>query len=342
MSFAAYGVKSAGSLTEARGMYIRRSALVRSRATARSPRAIRLLLALVILAAVTAGCGGSASFDPVVDETGGVLQLEAQGDDDRHELSYVLEVGQQVGFVMTMDFDISQSMQGSSFEVDSPTVEMYGDAEVTGISLAGNYEIHYTYDDVRVHDDGDPLLRDDYRTLMGQVIGLESTVVMSPTGVVLESSADTSGIADEAIRSSMDQTVDQLGELAAPLPAQAVGVGASWTYTSQLTVDGVESSAEARFTVVEIDESRVVLAFEVADLTEQQTLQIPGAPAGATFELVGSEGGGSGQTNIDLRSPVPSAGSTTSEIRQEMRISDATGDVTLEQTLSIEMTFAAE
>ena len=56
--------------------------------------------------------------------------------------------------MMTMDFDISQSMGGSQFDIDSPTVEISGSAEVTGISLAGNYEISYTYDDVRVLDPG--------------------------------------------------------------------------------------------------------------------------------------------------------------------------------------------
>lgn len=291
---------------------------------------------------VATGCGGSASFDPVVDETGGVLQLQTQGDDERHQLSYVLEVGRQVEFMMTMDFDISQTMQGSNFDVDSPTVEMFGDAVVVGISLAGNYEIQYTYDDIRVRDDGDPALRDEYRSLMRQLIGLESTVVMSPTGVVLESSSDTSRIADETIRSTLDQTLNQLGELAAPLPTEAVGVGATWTYTAEVTLNGVTSRSETQFTIVDIDDSRVTLEVEVIDRTEPQTLQIPGAPAGATFELVSSEGGGSGQMIIDLRSPVPAAGSNSAEFRQELRIAEAGGEVTLEQTVSTEMSFGAE
>lgn len=123
-----------------------------------------------------------------------------------------------------------------------------------------------------------------------------------------------------ARRPERDELTQRLLGLAVPLPAEPIGRGASWTAVTVLRQGLGVVKQTARYELLEASARRLTLSVDVRRVGEEQRLDAPGLPAGASVELVALFRAITGQVELDLGCPLPVAGALTVEARAHQRL----------------------
>lgn len=134
------------------------------------------------------------------------------------------------------------------------------------------------------------------------------------------------------------ETMDQInGQLASPLPEEAVGVGASWEVINVLELQGLPITTRTVQTLDAIDGSVITLS---TTATQSVPLgSIMSAP-GIDLEVLAWENETSGSSIIDLQALVPVASSAEIDAVQSFA-TDETGG-TLDQEIAMQMNITGE
>ena len=137
---------------------------------------------------------------------------------------------------------------------------------------------------------------------------------------------------------------DQLDDLAAPLPTEPVGEGATWSVT-QATDAGVGPTINQTtvYELVSRDGDTVELAAAITGDAEPGELEVPQAAGqDLRFEVVRVDLEGSGDLTLDLSSPFPTAAATTVGVDQELEIDDGTGPQVQRQVVEVRTAFSTD
>ncbi len=279
-------------------------------------RGISSLAALLLLASVLAGCGddsGSDASDDTssVEETptsseptegdddGPQLVLENAGAEPRVDLKVMPAEGASQHATMTTTMSMQATVDGER-QPSAPAypISMGMLIEVTDVADDGSVTARFEYDEIKVLGKG--AYARQLEQSMAPLAGVEGTITTSPTGEPLESELDIPSGMDPAMSSTLEGFEDQLANLSPPLPDEPVGVGAEWTVTTSLEMNGLETENIYTYKVVELRGDTLVLDMSYEQSAEPQEVDAPGLPAGATLNLDSMEVSGQGQVTVEL------------------------------------------
>jgi len=172
----------------------------------------------------------------------------------------------------------------------------------------GSFERHFTILAAAV--DPDPAFPIDLAVALASavepLVGLKGWSRMNDRGITLASNIGLSPNADPATRQLIDNLAESLTQLGAPLPLEAVGVGARWRVVSEL-----QGEARVRQTTMvaltELVGVNATLRLDISQTAPRQRIKAPGLPATTVVELVSLEGEGDAEVAIDLGKLVPDA-----------------------------------
>ncbi|MFO1492238.1 MAG: DUF6263 family protein [Kiritimatiellia bacterium] len=214
---------------------------------------------------------------------------------------------------MTMKMSTAMNMADRKMPaVKSPPIAMKMDIKIDSVDAAG--DIHYTarFTEAGVSTD-DPAQAAMASIINQSLAGLKDmtiTAAVSNQGHIR--SATTSGLdkLSPAMKQQMGGIENQLGQMSAPLPDEAVGVGGSWEVTQHMTMNGLEIDQVCVYEIAAITGSRVDLKISLKQSAPEQAMKNEALPPGTTLKVLKLASTGEGTATFDL-TRVASAASQT-------------------------------
>lgn len=324
--------------------------------------------ALVPLATVTAlvagGCGNSSDrstgpepdttsqvtagddvgADQATDEGNGLELLDA-GAAPRERLVLQPVVGAVAERVMVAEIGITVTIDGE--ELPSPTLpatRLVLRSQVDEVDDDGTITSTFTLVDAAAVDGPgvDPAVLAETETALNQLDGLTGTSTTDRHGGSPNVSIDTGPITDPALRSTLDSLTSQLTNLTAPLPAQPVGVGASWRVDRSATLNGVRTDTSTTYTL----QARAVNDY-VLDVVQEATApsgptELPGLPAGVTASIESFVLQSTGEVRGRLDQPLPDSSTIQGGGDIEMTVEGGGEAGRLSQQVTVDASLSTE
>jgi hypothetical protein len=265
-------------------------------------------LALVLILPV-AGCGDDEARDDDVSGTrdaAPTVELLDAGAKPRTALRLDLEEGDRASTSIT-----TQQTVDSGVPVEVPRFTMSFTTEVLN-TRDSEFDTEVVFGPGRVSDsDADPVLVAELKRMIDTMEGVTGRAVQSTRGELHEIDFDLPDDLPDAMAAVMDQFLDQSAGALVPLPVEEVGLGARWTATTNLEVNGTELEQVATYTLDALDGP----AYEVSVEIEQEFQ--PGEADG--FELTSGTGSATGRMSgrTDSLAPAASTVESTSTITGE-------------------------
>ncbi|HKA92842.1 MAG TPA: hypothetical protein VKE97_03500, partial [Acidimicrobiia bacterium] len=118
---------------------------------------------------------------------------------------------------------------------------------------------------------------------------------------------------------------------------EAVGVGARWRATTQLTLNSIDAQQVYEYTLRKRTGSKLVIGVTGTQTAGQQTVELPNVASGAQVEVRKFKTSFRGENTVDLTNLLPTAGQVRSNGDQTFRIQAGNNSGTLNQHLTVRL-----
>jgi hypothetical protein len=237
---------------------------------------------------------------------------------------------------MTVQFAIQQSGVSSN-SVNPPPVRATIQSTLQGTTPDGNLQVAFSYPSFDVLRGGDISTSERRRIerAFTGITGLSGQLTLTPQGVLVSSSLNVPPDVDPSVSSLITQLGEQLRTLAIPFPAEAVGVGARWRASTDLTLNGINARQIYEYTLKKRTGSKLVIGVTGTQTAGRQTVELSDVAPGAQLEVRRFKTTFRGENTVELTNLLPSAGKVRSNGEQSFRIKSGSRSGTLSQQLTV-------
>ncbi|MEO9325262.1 DUF6263 family protein [Nocardioides sp. C4-1] len=253
-----------------------------------------------------------------------VIEVTETGAEPRSSFAYDVEVGHTETTTMVLDQRIDAGQVA-----DSPPIEFVLSTEVTEVT-DDEITAVTTYTDARVTDDDDPTAAQ-VESAIEPMVGYRTTTTFSRLGELVDSESEIpAGVTGQA-REMLEQLGSQSESLTVAYPDEDLGVGATWTATNVLELNGIEVEQTARYELVSFEGEEYEISVEV---TQEYR---PGDADG--FEVTSGDGRTTGTISGTTGSLFPasseSRGSTSVDVEAGGQSQTVTTDTEVSVTTEV-------
>ena len=302
---------------------------------------LRVLAVAVVLAAGPALAGHAAVAGEVHAQTPAptpTVEVLEEGKVPLEPLRLSPAAGASQRSAMTVTFAIRQSGV-SSGSVKPPPTKATVETTLQGLSPEGNLQISFSYPSFEVLPGGgaSKSARRRIEQAFSGLAGLSGQLTITPQGVLVDSALNAPPDLDPSVASLVAQLGDQLRTLAIPFPEAAVGVGARWRATTNLSLNGIEANQVNEYTLKKRNGSKVELGVRGTQTAGKQTVELPNIAPGVQLTVESYKTTFRGQNTLDLTSLLPVTGEIRSSGNQTFRIESGSDSGTLRQHLDVHL-----
>jgi hypothetical protein len=241
---------------------------------------IALLHARPASAAPQDGAGLSVTSTPEI-------KVLSTGSAPRRALRYTVSGPSKERIDLTMQMSLAMTMGDVSLPApEIPSMHVGINVDVTGVSAAGDISFTFGYADFTAA--GAPFPGE----VAAMIAKATGSITMSNRGLLRSMTFDEGAGGDPMVKQLM--TSAGIEKLAAPLPEEALGVGARWEVRQPLGVNGITLTQTTTYEIVALDAASATMKLTVAQDASSQKLTLPQMPPGAEASLVSMEGSGTG------------------------------------------------
>lgn len=250
----------------------------------------------------------AAPKPPAPKATPGVVKLIKPGAAPLSELRLTPKVGDTSSVEMVMTTAISMEIDGKKPPTGTvPPIVFVMTTKITEIEPSG--DIHYTLDVIDAGVRAIPGVQAEVITALnqalGSLVGLTGKVTLTDRGITKETKLSLPGVQNaqtQQVLQGMEQAMQQLG---APLPEEAVGKGAQWTHTTNMTQNGITMTQVATYDLVKVKGKKITCKVSLAQSAPKQKVA---SPVGVVVDLLSltSKGGGTTKLSLDQLTPIQS------------------------------------
>ncbi|MEM9455658.1 MAG: hypothetical protein AAGF11_15860 [Myxococcota bacterium] len=162
---------------------------------------------------------------------------------------------------------------------------------------------------------------------------------MDPRGIVLGGDALIPRDMPVTTRQTMQQLTESMGQLTAPLPREAVGIGARWTAVSDITQNGMKLRQTVHYTLVARAEDQATLELTLEQVLLDSKVDVPGT-LGSSARVGRFDSAGRGTVELDLRHVSPTSVQMTIELSMAMDISAMGQEQRMEMDMNLDMSIS--
>jgi hypothetical protein len=272
------------------------------------------------------------------------VKLMSPGAEPRAPLSYELEQGSKHRLGMGMDMLMSIRMGEQAIPATSiPRIVMGLDMLIAEKSAQGDWKVDANLDRASLEPKGDQqkAIAQQMLPSIDGMKGMRMSYWVTPKGHVRDVQLKLpEGFPAQA--QQMLQGMNQSFEsMMAPLPVDAVGIGATWEVVTRVASSGADLLQFATYTLKKKTGSKALLEVTVKQLAAKATITAPGLPAGTLARLVAFKSEGSGTNEIDTKSVAPENGKMVVNSGMTLEVSGAGGPVqetTMDTALTVTFT----
>ncbi len=233
------------------------------------------------------------------------LTVLEKGKAPRQELRFTPAKGSKEQVRMEMQMGTTMTMAGMAM----PTMNlpsMYLDIDVEVLDLQANGDIRYAFTiagtSVGADTDGMPGVSNALDDALAPMVGTRGEVTVSPTGVARDTTLEASAGADPKMVADMKKS---MANTSAPLPKEAVGLGAKWQLVTNVEDQGLRISQTATYQITELTPDAVTLAVTLTQTGDAQNFTPEGMPPGSSAALnkLATTGSGTSLLHFDRVMP---------------------------------------
>ncbi len=254
---------------------------------------------------------------------GPTVKVTDQGAEPRKQLRFKVTKGDSQKVEMTMLLSMKIDMEGMAMpETKLPATKMVMKVDITEVMDNGDSKWNMTVLSADVVDDPsvNPMVASAARDGLKGITDFTGWAVIDNRGFVKDADIAIPASADPQLRQMMESTRQSLDQLTAPLPEEAVGVGAKWTVEQTITQQGMTIQQTANYTVTSIEGDVIKADVALVQRADKQSIAVPGMPPGVKAELLQFDTKGGGNTVIDLTKVVPPSGEVNANMTMKTRI----------------------
>ena len=220
-----------------------------------------------------------------------------------------------------------------------PAIKMTLDATVKEVSNTGDITYELVMGDVSTSDEpgGTPEVAEAMKKAFAGVKGLSGTGTVSSRGFSKGMEFKAAAGNNPQLRQVMDQMKGSLTQFVAPLPEEAVGVGARWEAKMPIKTQGMTIDQTATYEVVSLEGERLTTKSTSTQNAANQKVQNPALP-GLKVDLTKMVGNGTGESTFDLAQLMPATGTANihSETSMSMNIGGQNQAMTMKMDVSLQ------
>lgn len=283
----------------------------------------------------------SADAGPLKKTKGPKVELLAAGADPKRELRYVFKKGQKEKIDLTTKTKLGMTMMGKTVDAPAtPPVSMIASLAVVSVDADGTAKRKLAVEKVKLAESADPSNPQvkELAAQLGNLEKLRGRDEVDSRGVVRAIKMEFVGTNDpqlEQIASSMEQNFGQLG---APFPEEAVGVGAKWRVKTRLEQLGFRLDQTATYKLVALDGDKGKLEITIQQSAPPGKLALPGIPPGAAADLESMKGNGQGDVSFELGRSVPfGTMETTADIKVKIDMAGQVQSTAMKMTMNVSL-----
>ncbi|GEM_PF-5412103 len=277
-----------------------------------------------------------------IPDEGVLLEVTNTGAKPRQALRYHPQVGQKESVRMRMLMAMEMSIAGESAgRMALPAMILDMEMEVT--EVAGR-EIQYNAAVTQATVDRNtdtagfpPQVLVELETSLQPLEGMRGYARITDRGESLKADFQLPPDAPPDLAKQMASFSDSAENLAAPVPKEAVGVGATWSVFSKLDSSGFKIVQRADYLLADIQDNVVTLEVAISQQPLEANPQMDSLPPGAEMEMVRFTSDGTGQSVLDLGHLVPSASLATVDMDFAFKILSEGQQIDAEMAMSMTM-----
>ncbi|HEU5055987.1 MAG TPA: hypothetical protein VFU21_05660, partial [Kofleriaceae bacterium] len=275
----------------------------------------RAIAALAAALAVSACCQSAERKDraPAAFQ----LALLDDGREPRRQLRYPSDPPPPQKMSLSLNVAMKMNVPGSPIPpVTMPGLRLLVDLTGRDRDDGVRYEFTVTDADLTGAEAAHPSLVAAMRKGVTSLVGTSGSLSVDPRGFQRELSIGLPSGLGQELTQFMNSAKLAIGQMAIPLPEEAIGVGAKWQVEETIAQDGIQVRQKTYYELLAIEGPRLQIRTQTVQSAEQQKAALPGLPSGVTAKVVSLRGAGAGESEIDLRRLVP--GSAREELETDV------------------------
>jgi hypothetical protein len=295
---------------------------------------------LVAFALMTgASLAGPAAVARETQSPPPTIEVLQEGKAPRAQLRLSPPAGSSENVAMTVRQSIRQSGV-SSASVNVPPIRANIAATLLDTTPSGDFHISFSYPsfDVLKGNGSNATTRQAVESALEGLQGLSGEMTLTAQGAVVDSSLAIPPDVDQSVGNVLDQLRDQLRSTTVPLPEPAVGTGARWRVTTELSLAGIQARQVYEYTLKKRDGSRLVLDLRGTQTAEPQSVELPGQQAGIDVRVTRYKTTFRGTVVFDLSKLLAVSGRIKGDGDQEFRVDAGGQHGTLRQRVGLDVT----
>lgn len=303
--------------------------------------ALSLLLALSAPALAPAQSPVPSPVDGLLAQNAVEVVLLEAGEEPRSEIRYDLAsmAPQNMRMDMLMSMSMSNPMMGSQ-SMTFPLMRMNMAMNDMTMNESGHLRMGFAFRSAEIlpREGADPAM---VAGMQGALAGMENVTgfsVIDNRGNVIEAGFDASG-APQAAQQQLESMRDSLEQMVAPLPVEAVGIGARWQITTTVASNGASIQQTATYRLIERTQNAIRVEVSMTQTAADQQINDPNLPPPMTAWIDSYNASGSGSATLSLNSPVPQS-SVSVESSMSMSLDDGQGNRAPYMTMDMDMSIS--
>ncbi len=266
------------------------------------------------------------------------IDLLAAGTGDKKQLRFTPVVNSRQTSILTLK--VNDRSSGAAIPATKLTMEIV----VTQIDPNGDISFDFTYKNVDVVAEPGipPAALEPIRSSLAALVGLSGSMVVDSRGQTKSTNLRLPQELDSSTQQIFEQLSSSLGQLYAPLPEEAVGLGARWRTSQELNINGIQLTQSAIYELVSNQNNVLQLKLLVEQEAQSQEVKLPPSPdipAGFRVQLRSFSNQGEGEMTLQLGQMLPQRSILSSRSSVVLNFKPANNDqgVPVNQDLTVQI-----
>jgi|JI10StandDraft_1071094.scaffolds.fasta_scaffold28081_2 hypothetical protein len=266
---------------------------------------VRSLAALAALA--LAACSNARAPTPEAAVPGLAVKLEAPGAAPRRVVRFAFVKGARATLDLRLDLQLGVEVNRQRMDIP-PLPGLAVRVTVTIAEVLADGSARWSAEFARATAIASPGVAPETVAALTAALPTDKTFtatgVVTPRGALREAALAAPGVVAPEAAQFLDAVRQLLHQMACPLPAEPIGVGARWEVRTELDNDGMKLTHIATNEVVAMRDGQLELKQTVRQEALPQTVATPQAP-GSTTTLEALAADGTASVVVDLARPWP-------------------------------------
>jgi hypothetical protein len=248
------------------------------------------------------------------------VEVQATGDEPRAVLRLQPSAGTRETLELSVGMRLAMRNGGQELpSVPVPLTKTRLHAVIEEVGADGIMKVRHAADAVEVIPEPGtpPAVVEQVRKNVEPLARYRATMRMDGRGAVLGGEVELPRDLPPLVRQTMQGMTENLGQLSAPLPLHAVGTGARWSSTHEVSQNGMKLRQVGSYTLVSLDGQHAVIEATIAQELLDPNVAAPGM-MGVTARVGEFTSSGKSTIEIDLDHLMPGRVSMVMDLHMTM------------------------